>query len=509
MKSQKEWKSLHGHRRSNLDLVNKLYSSPVKIEFIKIEEAYIAKLMYALKELKSEVKVYYEHDQLLLEETDAFIKVCRKVVGTLRSYSTYFKENNDLIVKYFTLTQKRIYTDLFKKNVEPIVDLIRVLRKQENNAYIDALSKLIVEKNTSPNNICILTKEKFLGGYIEVNRMKYPVMTDKEFVSLGVFTDIVVFLGTPSYFDSKFSKIFYGNQIIFFGYSCFENQLAKSRSFLDLINHNYLINTIYKNVTFAKGFPGLDFKENFTKEIINKSEKTIINHFENIPLENKVEVKLATISRNKYIFLPIRQKVNVIDRDSLKVFQEEVKGLSVGDLLIFREQNASNLVREEADNIMGANADKYRESLEKWKKRLRYNVRKKGVETVSKILRGRYKISVAKENNIKNWMSNNSIKPSCLNELLKALKFNPQEITEILNAATEIRSAHISAGRHISHTLMDELDKDLENVINENELYKFESKEFEGAFFNITEIKRISDKTYFIPENEMLKIING
>lgn len=106
---------MHGNRRANLDLANKLFSSPVKIEFVRIEEDHIGKLMYSLKELKEEVMEYYEHDQLLLEETEAFIKVCRKVVGTVQSYRTYFKENNDIIVKYFTLTKKRIYTDLFKK----------------------------------------------------------------------------------------------------------------------------------------------------------------------------------------------------------------------------------------------------------------------------------------------------------------------------------------------------------------------------------------------------------
>ncbi|MDH5163924.1 hypothetical protein [Heyndrickxia oleronia] len=503
---------MHGNRRANLDLANKLYSTPVKIEFVRIEEDHIGQLMYALKELKDEVKEYYEYDPLLLEETEAFIKICRKVVGTVGSYRSYFEENNDLIVKYFTLTKKRIYTDLFKKNIQPIVELIMVLRKQQNNAYIEALSKLIKEKHLSPKYTYILTRNKLSSEYIEVNGTIYRTITEKEFVGLGVFADVVIFFGTPSYFDSKFSTIFFANKIIFLGYSCFENRLAKRRSFLDLINHNHLINTIYKNVTFDKGFSGLDFKETFAKGIIKKSEKALISQFENIqniPLEEKVEVKLATISHNNYIFLPIRQKVNVIDRDSLKVTQEKVKNLYIGDLLIFREQNASNLVREEADNIMGNIANKYRESLEKWKKRLRLNVEKKGIERVSKILMQRYGISVAKENNIKNWMSNHSIKPSCLNELLLAFKFNMEEVKEILNAATEILRAHISAGHHISRSLMDELDKDLENAINENGFYKFESKEFEGAFFNIVEIKRISNETYFTPENETLKIIKG
>ncbi|WP_394234162.1 hypothetical protein [Niallia oryzisoli] len=503
---------MHGYRRANLDLANKFYSSQVKVEFVKIKEDRIEQLMYALKELKDEVKAYYEHDQLLLDETEVFIKVCRKVVGTLCSYSTYFKENNDLIVKYFTLTKKRIYNDLFKKNIQPIIDLIMVLRKQPNNAYIETLLKLIKEKHLSAKNTYILTKYKLSSEYIEFNGTMYKAMKDKEFVDLGIFSDVVIFIGTPSYFDSKFSTIFYANQTIFLGYSCFENRLVKKRHFLDVINHDYLINSIYKNVNYDKGFSGLDFKETFSKGIIKKSEKDLISQFENnqnVSLEEKVEVKLATISHNNFIFLPLRQKVNVIDRDSLKVTQEKVKDLRIGDLLIFREQNASNLVREEADNIMGINSDKYRESLEKWKTRLRINVERKGIEKVAKILMQRYGISVAKENNIKNWMGNHSIKPSCLNQLLMAFKFDREEITEIINAATEILSAHISAGHHISHSLMDELDKDLENVINENGFYKFESKKFKGAYFNIVEIKRITNETYFIPENETLKIIKG
>ena len=501
-----------GYRRADIDLSNKLYSSSVEIEFIKVEDDLIGQLMHTLKTLKHEVKMYYEHDQLLLEETESFVKVCRNLVSSVRSYSTYLKEHNEIIVKYFTLTKKRVYADLFTKNVEPIVNLIKILRKHQNNAYIDVLMRLTNEKHLTSENTYIITKQRPLDEYIDINGTRYKVMRDKEFVDLGIFADIVIFLGTPSYFDRKFSEIFYGKQTMFLGYSCFENQLVQRRSFSDLIDHKFLINTIYKDVTFEKGFSGLNFKEVFVKSKEKKSEESVINHFENIadiPLEEKVEVKFATISHGNYIFLPLRQDVNVIDRDSLKISQKKVRELSMGDLLVFRNQNAYNLVRELADNFMGINAERYRDSLERWKKRLRFNVKKKGIEKVSRILIIRYGISVAKANNIKNWMDSNSIKPSCLDELLVAFNFDSQERTEILNAASAIFSAHISAGHHISQTLMNELDKSLESVIDENGFYTFNSKEFEGASFNIEEIKRISNETHFIPECETLKIIKG
>jgi len=501
---------LPGYRRSNISLANELFSSVTTVKFIKVEEERIGQLMHALKNLKTAVKTYYEYDEILIEETELFIRVCRKVVGSIRNYSTYFKANNESIVKYFSFTKKAIYADLFKKNIEPIIEIIKYLRKQDHNAYIDTLKRIQISNDITGDNTYLLTKQKIVDEYIEINECEIKVIRDKDFVEAGIYADHVIFLGTSSYFDRKFSEIFYGKNTIFLGYSCFENRLIKRKSFSNLMSQNDSINTIYKNVNLEQGFEGIDYRDAFLIKNEKNSEEAIISQFENAAndsLTEKVEVKLATISYNNHIFLPIRQKVNVIDRESLKITQEKVRDLSIGDLLVFRTQNASGLVREVADKIMGANAGEYRENVEKWKKKLRFNVRRKGIETVSRILKKRYGIEVAKENNVKNWIGSYSIKPSCLNELLEALNFDLKEIQEIINSTDKIVSAHISAGHQISHVLMNELDKNLESLIDENGFYTFESKEFEGATFNIEEVKKISKGTYSIPENEALKII--
>lgn len=501
-----------GYRKTDLDLANKLFSSPVTIQFVKVEEERVNKLIQELKKLKFEVKTYYENDQLLLEETALFIKTCRKVVGNIRSYSTFFRTNNELIKRYFSLTKKQVYAELFKKNVEPIVDLIKVLRKQENNAFIDLLHRLNMEQNFNPEKTYILTKHMTLDQYLKVGEVKFRIMRDKDFVDLGIYGDVVIFLGTPSYFAHKFSEIFYAEYTMFLGYSCFENQLVKRKSFSNLINQNDVINTLYKDVIIEKGFSGLDYRETFITSKEKKTEEVIINQFiknTGDSIENKVEAKLATISHNNYIFLPIGQKINIIDRESLKISQVKVRELTFGDLLVFRTQNASNLIREVADKILGTNASNYRGKLERWKRKLRFNVERKGIDKVSSILMRRYGLKVAKEQNIKNWISSYSIKPTCLDELLDIFNFDSKEKKEIIHASNEIFSAHISAGHQISQALMNELDKNLESLIDENGFYTFKSNEFEGASFNIEEIKKITKDTYYISENETLKIIKG
>ncbi|MDQ0481080.1 hypothetical protein [Guptibacillus hwajinpoensis] len=497
-----------GYRRADLDLANELYSSQVKVEIQKVENEYVGRLMHALKELKQEVYSYYEGDQLLTEETDLFIKICRRVVVTLSNYSTYFKECDEMIVKYFTLTKRDIYAELFKEKVEPIIALLKILRKKQSNSYIETLQKLFTDK-MSIEKTYILTKKKPLNDFVTINGMNYKIMLDKEFVNLGVFADAVIFLGTPNYFSRKFSEIFYGKHTMFLGYSCFESRLVKNKSFSDLVSHEYQISTKYKGVSLDKGYSGLNYRDTFLNIKENKSEEAVIKQIENINVlpEKKVEVKLATISNKNYVFLPILEEINLIDKYSLKISQAKVIDLSIGDLLVLRNQNGSNLIKEVANSILGTNAKRYRERTEKWKKKLRFNVNKKGIKTVSRILTDRYNISVATENNIKNWISTYSIKPSRLNELLTALKFNVKDKEEILEAAEETVSAHISAGHLISQALMKELDKNLESVIDENGFYTFESKEFEGASFNIEEIIDISNGTYFIPEDYVLKVI--
>lgn len=503
---------MRGSRRVNIDLANKFHSSSTKIEFVKVEHNLIGQLMNELKQLKNEVEKYYTYDLALIEKTEVFIKTCRKVVDTFSCYSSYFEENDDIIREYFSNTKRKKYEDLFNNNIQPIINILRTLREEKTNSYIKQLTDLTIEYDFLENDTYIVTKKELTINYINLNGKRYQILRDKELIERGIYAKTLIFIGTPSYFDSKFSQVFYGEEIFFLGYSCFENRLIKKQSFSDLTSPDNYINTIYQNVTVEKGYSGINYKDTFLKGNEEQSKKIIINDLDKSlesTSEGSIEVKLATISHNNFVFLPLKQKINVIIRDSLEITQKDIKDINIGDLLIFRDLNATSLVREEADKILGHKAIPYRESLEKWKMRLRFNVKQKGINKVSKILTEKYGIKVAKEENIKNWMEIDSIKPSCLSDLLDAFKFDSEEKSRILKAASEISSAHIAAGHYISRTLKGELNNNVENIIDENGYYSFKSKEFEGSYINIEEIKSISETTYFISEDSILKIIKG
>ncbi|WP_214772076.1 hypothetical protein [Exiguobacterium sp. s39] len=495
--------------RNNLNLTNKLYSSKVEVEFIKIQEEQIETLMKGLSELKKEIIIYYENDYHLIEETEKIMGVFRKILGTEKMYSSYLKENNEVIVNYFSFMKQKKYTDLFKNKIVPIITSLKIIRKNESNSYIKTLEKMVKEKKFDLDSTYVLIKHKLESGFLNIDKNYIKTINANEFLKKGIFVENIIFLGTPNYFDEKFSKVFYAENIYFLGYSCFENRIKLKNTFPDLINENEIINTTYENVTFNNNFSGgifegsgnLNIQKDISSIINNISEKKYnSNH-------KRIETKLVTVSNGNYIFLPLIHDVNIIDREILKVINISVNNLQNKDLLVFRNQNAIKLVQEVADKIIGDRASEYRNKLEKWKKRLRYNVKKKGLSKVSSIFISKYNILIAKENNIKNWMNDYSIKPSCLEELLFALKFDSKDRSEILKAAEIIVGAHISAGRHISQSLIESIDENLESIIDENGYYIFKSKEFEGASFNVEEIKSISSNNYFISEENILKII--
>ncbi|WP_075983677.1 hypothetical protein [Bacillus massilinigeriensis] len=500
---------MHGNRRVNIELANHLFKTPIKIFFIRINEDLITKLIEALNHLKLEVKTYYEHDELLLKETDYFINNVKLVAGTIWNYSTYFRENNEEIIKYFNFTNKKIYIELFQKFVKPIIELIRILRNEHKNGYINKLEELIHLLSLENESVIIITKEHINQPYIEICNKKINILTDKEFIVSGVFVDYLIFIGTPSYYDRKFSEVFYGKEVAFLGYSCFENRLIKRKAFADLINESTIINTVYKDLIIDKGLEGIDYQQTFNTPLYEQDVEKLITHYEEngISSNDRVEARLVDISNGLHIFLPVGQNVNVLDRETLRVYQATIKTIKVGDLLVFRSHNGSNLVREVADQILGKNAKIIRENLEMWKRRLRKNINKKGLSVVSKILYRKYKITNATENNIKNWISTCSIRPKYLKEILNALKFKEREKDEILRSANLILRAHISAGHKISQALMEEISLNSENILDENGFYIFKSKKFHGATFNIEEVKKISKDTYFVSSYDVLKVL--
>ncbi|MEH7200470.1 hypothetical protein V7105_25055, partial [Priestia megaterium] len=117
----------------------------------------------------------------------------------------------------------------------------------------------------------------------------------------------------------------------------------------------------------------------------------------------------------------------------------------------------------------------------------------------------KYHLKTASIASVRSWCNEESICPTELHKLLKALKYDEDQIQEIFNTMKKIQYAHRKAGRIISEKLMNELSKNIFKELQEKGFYTFESKEFNGASFNIERIVSINQSRYLIAPYNLMK----
>lgn len=487
-----------------------MFGNSIEVDFLKIDEPKITELMRLLKDFKQTIRFNYESDLFLQQNADKFVKVLQRVVGVLRDYSTYVKANQQEIFEFAKILKTPNYIGLYEEQIAPILRILKELLSENRNGYVTKIEEMIDE--IGKDGIYLITKYKMHVAEFEFKNGVLPIMRDKDFIEAGIYAQHLIFIGTPSYFSLKFSNIFYANKTTFLGYSCFENKINVKNAFFNFLTEEFVINTIYKDSLLAKGFSGIDYSSEIEKPLEkNLTEEVILavtKRNQEVERKQRVEAVAAYISNKHFLFIPVNQRVNILNRDSLEVEQSLVKDIKEGDLLIFRSQNGADLIREVADEIIGEEAPKLRKHLAIWKSKLIANVDKYGLEKVSIILRQKYKITSATEANIKNWMNPYSIKPRSLEQLLTVLKFDERTQKIIQSSATKIRNAHTAAGHSISRRLKQEINQNIESIIDEKGYYRFESTLFKGASFNIEEIQKLTEKTFSIPENDVLKIFS-
>lgn len=500
-------KYLLGNKKTNLYLVNHLYKTPNEVEFIKIQEPEIEELVAHIKNLKEEVKRFYDGDVVLLQGVDDFTITVQRMLGTIKNYSVFLKEVDQALINFFNLTMHPTYKNLQETHVKPLIKVLKALRVEESNAYKTKINELLQEIKEG-DKVVVVTRHRVEDSALVIEGRPIDIYRDKDLVKLGIFTDHLIFLGTPPFFDRKFSEMFFAKKTYFLGYSCFENSISSASSFGNLISKKIVINSVYKDVRFTAGHRGIDYRVSIKQPLEQYDEEKIVKRIESRQTKkgSNIQAKIIYISNNNYTLLPVDHSITTIDREVFKIQQTQIKNLETGDLLVFRTNNGGTLIKEVADDILGVKSNEMREQQDKWKRRLRSSIKKQGIDTVVRVLQNTYGISYVNKLNLSYWISPLCIKPDALEKILEALKFEEHERKEIMQATKEIYAAHIKAGRKISNSLMEEVNGHMEEVLGEKGYYKFESKIFAGASFNIEEIKAISKQAVMVSENDILKV---
>lgn len=497
-----------------------LYSLGEKTVLFKhVESNELLPFANSIEKFRLEIQNRYENDDHLVEVLNLLKKVFFKLASSLLPYNKVInKDTEDQIISKF-IQIKKSYPELFTKVVIQIAKSFKEVLESTNNSLYDYLCNYINSRAETGLKVAIVTKraitieEKFLIIDGLKSFLKESFFTENSFRKDIETFDEVVFVGNPAYFGEYVKNTFKGKTVAFISYDIFTNSISPNKIFED-IDKKGVYSTIFDNVSFGEP---IQKKSNITleqAELLNTAVSKFLKEQKNtleVNSQDAVEASIVYLENDRFLFAPKDSKIRVFSPNEKSNFIKQLnfKDIEEDDFIVIRNDRDTRLIAEVADHdVLKKNAEKYRLLQNEWKDKLRFNVKKKGIKKVSEILINKYNINTASMASLRSWCNEDSICPTELPKILKALKYDEEIIKETYNTMKIIQLAHRKAGRIISDKLMSELSNDILKELQEKGYYTFMSKEFNGASFNIERIVSIDRSRHLIAPYNLMKPMN-
>ncbi|MFK2827124.1 DrmE family protein [Bacillus sp. B190/17] len=486
--------------------------------FRHVESNELLPLADSIENYRSEIQNRYDNDEHLIELLNLLRRMFFKLTSSFLPYNRAVSDEGKKLLLAEFLQVKRSYPELFSSIVIHVAQSFKQVIDSDNNYLSKYLKDYINSKSEVGLKIAVVTKravsaeERLIISEVVKSYLKTNYYTENSFRKDTEIFDEIIYIGSPNYFGEYVSNTFKGKIIAFISYDIFTNSIMPKEVFKD-VHDSGAYSTIFDNVNFSNPVQ---------KRIkINLEERESLNIAVNKFLEEQkkvednshdtVEVCIVYLENDRFLFAPIDSKIRVFTphEKSNYIKQISFKDVEADDYIVIRNERDTKLIAEVADqNVLKSAAEDYRVMQREWKRRLRLNVEKKGLKSVSGILMRKYDLKTASMASVRSWCNEESICPIELPKLLKALKYDQEKIEEVYSAMRTIQSAHRKAGRIISEKLMNELTNDILKDLQENGFYTFESKEFNGASFNIERIVSIDRSRHLIAPSNLMKPIN-
>lgn len=501
---------------SNIIKLYEIKCVKVSFKHVNCEELYqFAKIIH---QFQKEIISKYENSDDLLEVLRILKRVLFKYTNSLQPFNKVLDQDVNKQIVQGLRRIKNSYPALSDNIISPIAKSLYELTQLTDNElykficdYINKIARIgmriaIVSKRT------LLSEEQALINQCIKTHVVIKYFSNNSFRKNLETFDEILYLGNPQYFGNYVTNTFKAKNISFITYSIFSNKMQKE-NVLDKISENSSYSTIFRNVVIDNS---LIQKENLNITDEETFSTKINTYVESIKEEERhqydvVDAGIVHLENDRILFVPLNSKIRIFDPDNPKelIKQIDFKELEEDDYIVIRNDRDTKLIAEVADQeILKERATYYRLLQRKWKKRLIYNVQQKGYKRVGELLKNKYHVSTASAASVRNWCSEESICPIELPVILKAFKYDDKEVKEIVEAMKEIQRAHRRAGRIISSKLMNELSTNILNELRMKGYYTFESKEFNGASFNIERVVSIDQSKHLVSPHNLMKPLN-
>ncbi|WP_435165127.1 DUF7764 domain-containing protein [Paenibacillus glycanilyticus] len=226
---------------------------------------------------------------------------------------------------------------------------------------------------------------------------------------------------------------------------------------------------------------------------------------------NKVSTTLVVVSGGKAVFFENHTLDNIwvlqLDEEE-KVKRLPVQAINTDCYLLIRTGTGKDLIHLIADEQLGERSFEIRNRHNNWKKQLQSEVYRQGYDGVIQQLR-KNGSTRANTTNLRNWMSEDNIKPQKRNDftaIIKFLKYEEQE-SSLWEEAEILAKHHIRAGNIIRQQLLEVVScTDLSKLELETKIL-FPLPGSNSASFTAFKVEYISRKVFFVDQHQTRNLL--
>ena len=390
----------------------------------------------------------------------------------------------------------------YKVHANNLIELYKELSLSDVNPFSEKLEE-VLNKFYQKNCAIILKSQSsydYISGIFKDNKY-LKILKESEYRKSNRNYDVVIFLGHHSWYDHYLYTSIKSKNLVGICYDFIGGKQIEPLSFSHPLWNRNITSIKYETekINLAKYVE--DSPEDISNEIeIEYIQKNMDKKFGGTS-EEQLNARLTHLAGGYISFLRNHIGVDttqeVIDFSSeVSIMPKEVKEILPGDYILLKTGADKVLTYEEANKLMGKNAEWYRDLQDEWKNKL-IEFDKNKPNALSILKQKGINLSRSK---YRGWMREDAIKPKDKNEfriLLEVIfdfnhKSDEKNINKYIDVMSEINSKHISAGSIVRKKIL--------KLIKESDLSFLEQRGFQEF--------RLPDTNASISVYRVLKISN-
>tara|TARA_X000000950_G_scaffold75161_1_gene93869 strand:- start:10519 stop:12132 length:1614 start_codon:yes stop_codon:yes gene_type:complete len=402
----------------------------------------------------------------------------------------------------------------FKAHAINLVDMYKELSQSDDNPFSEKLEDVL--NKFYQRKCAIILKSQSSYDYISrvFEDNKYlKILKESEYRKSNNNYDVVIFLGHHSWYDHYLYTSIKSKNLVGICYDFIGGKKIEPLSFSHPLWNRNITSIKYENEIINLTKYVEDSPEDLSDEIeIEYIQNNMDKKFGETS-EEQLNTRLANLAGGYIVFLRNHEGIDTTQdvlnfETNISFNPKEVSDIQPGDYILLRTGADRDLTFEEANELMGKNAQKNRDLQKSWKNKLKEHITDNYSDNTIQIsslraeAENKFMASLndkginLNRSKLRGWLREEAIKPRDDNEfkiVLEEIFGKDKNFQKYIIAMSEINRKHISAGSIVRKKILNLIQGSDLSLLEQNGYQEFKLQDT-NASISVYRVLKISNR---------------